>query len=75
MSIIGGVYLILVGESLCYELSKNGALLIMSARSEQKMKTIKQSLKYPGNAKYNIIVYFNINCCEPTILYTCMGGS
>ena len=40
-----------VGEALCYELSQHGALLIMSARSEEKMETIRQNLKFPTNAK------------------------
>ena len=40
-----------VGEALCYELSKHGAKLIMSARSEAKMETIRNSLKNPDRAK------------------------
>jgi short-subunit dehydrogenase len=40
-----------IGEALCYELSQHGALLIMSARSEEKMETIRQNLKFPANAK------------------------
>ncbi|CAI8018455.1 Dehydrogenase/reductase SDR family member 7, partial [Geodia barretti] len=40
-----------IGEALCRELSKHGALLIMSARSDQTMETIKQSLAHPENAK------------------------
>ena len=45
-----------VGEALCRELSKHGALLIMSARSDQKMETIKKSLAHPENSKS---VYIN----------------
>ena len=44
----------LVGEALCYQLSIDEALLIMTARSEQKMEEIRQSLKYPDNARYFI---------------------
>ena len=40
-----------VGEALCFELSKHGALLIMSARSEKKMESIRQALENPGNTK------------------------
>ena len=45
------LYCTTVGEALCRELSKHGALLIMSARSDQTMETIKQSLAHPENAK------------------------
>ena len=40
-----------VGEALCYELSKHGARLVMSARSKQKMEAIRENLPHPENAK------------------------
>ena len=40
-----------VGEELCYQLSKLGAKLIMTARSEQKLNAIRNSLTAPDNAK------------------------
>ena len=45
------IFFTAVGEALCYELSKHGALLVMSARSEEKMETVRLNLKYPQNAK------------------------
>ena len=40
-----------VGEEMCYQLSKMGAKLILSARNEQKLKQVKSSLANPGDAK------------------------
>ena len=41
-----------VGEALCYQLSRHGALLIMTDKTKRKMEEIRQSLQYPDNAKY-----------------------
>ncbi len=44
----------LVGEALCYQLSKCGAKLILSARSVEKLETLRQKLTSPENARYHV---------------------
>ena len=44
-----------IGEALCYEFSKNGALLILSARSEEKLNAVKEKLPL-GSDKSRVLV-------------------
>ncbi len=44
--------LIIVGEELCYQLSRLGARLILTARSEDKLKVVRKGLAKPNQAKY-----------------------
>ena len=41
-----------VGEEMCYQLSRMGAKLILSARNEQKLEEVKNSLAHPEDARY-----------------------
>ena len=45
------VCMYVVGEEMCYQLSKMGAKLILSARNEQKLEQVKSSLANPGDAR------------------------
>ena len=40
-----------VGEELCYQLSRLGARLILSARSEEKLEVVRKGLVKPNQAK------------------------
>ncbi|XP_064401242.1 dehydrogenase/reductase SDR family member 7-like isoform X2 [Halichondria panicea] len=40
-----------IGEELCYQLSRLGARLILSARSEDKLKVVRKGLAKPNQAK------------------------
>ncbi len=38
-----------IGEALCYEFAKNGALLILSARNQEKLKAVQEKLPQDSN--------------------------
>ena len=38
-----------IGEALCYEFAKNGALLILSARNKEKLKAVQEKLPQDSN--------------------------
>ncbi|XP_064384674.1 dehydrogenase/reductase SDR family member 7-like [Halichondria panicea] len=40
-----------IGEELCYQLSRLGARIILSARSEDKLKVVREGLEKPNQAK------------------------
>lgn len=40
-----------IGEELCHQLSKNGAKLILSARSKDKLTSVLESLAHPENSR------------------------
>ena len=40
-----------VGEELCYQLSKMGAKLILSARNEERLEEVKSKLQNPKDAR------------------------
>ncbi len=56
-----------VGEELCYQLSRLGARLILTARSEDKLKVVMKGLAKPNQAKY---VRYNYN-----YRLKCRGGT
>ena len=44
-----------IGEELCRQLSKLGAKLILSARSEEKLKSVLQSLAHPEESRVLVL--------------------
>ena len=44
-------HLCAVGEEMCYQLSKLGAKVILSSRSEDKLERVQSSLANPENAR------------------------
>lgn len=40
-----------VGEEMCYQLSRMGAKLILSARNEEKLEEVKRNLTHPEEAR------------------------
>ncbi len=60
-----------VGEELCYQLSRLGARIILSARSEDKLKVVRKGLAKPNQAKWECISEIAIN---KTILFAPYSG-
>ena len=55
MMVMGDQYVmfcfnLLVGEEMCYQLSKLGAKVILSSRNEKKLDEVKSKLANPDNA-------------------------
>lgn len=44
-------YFSLVGEEMCYQLSKMGSKLILSSRNEEKLEEVKSKLAHPEDAR------------------------